>query len=256
VGGCDVVKDDENLTDQAFNRFDARVKLTLAALRKAEKETGEKKVYMANITSETEEMLRRMRYVKKQGGTYAMVDVLTIGPSALQTVREENEELKLVLHAHRAMHAALTRNKRHGITMLALAKLYRLIGMDQLHIGTAVGKMEGPQQEVMSVRDEIVSDEVPAQTDRLQQSWHGMKTVFPVASGGLHPGHVPPLMKFMGNDVIIQMGGGIHGHPQGTTAGAAAARQAVDAVLADKTLEEYGRSHGELAGALEKWMKK
>jgi len=255
VGGCDIVKDDENLTDQAFNRFDKRVKLTLAALRKAEKETGERKAYMANITAETNEMLRRMRLVKKEGGTYAMVDVLTIGPSALQTVREANEDMKLVLHAHRAMHAALTRNKRHGITMLALAKLYRLIGMDQLHIGTAIGKMEGPQEEVMSIRDEIVNDSVPEAKDRLAQEWHGMKPTFPVASGGLHPGHVPKLMEFMGGDVIIQMGGGIHGHPRGTTAGAKAARQAVDAVLEGKTLVEYAQTHHELALAVQKWVK-
>ncbi|MFH0861609.1 MAG: type III ribulose-bisphosphate carboxylase [Candidatus Altiarchaeota archaeon] len=255
VGGCDVVKDDENLTDQSFNRFDARVRLTLAALRKAQTETGERKVYMANITAETNEMIRRMKYVKKQGGTYAMVDVLTIGPSALQTVREENEDLKLVLHAHRAMHAAITRNKRHGITMLALAKIYRLIGMDQLHIGTAVGKMEGPKPEVMSIRDEIVQDRVPETEDRLAQEWHGTKSIFPVASGGLHPGHVPKLMEFMGNDVIIQMGGGIHGHPQGTTKGAMAARQAVDAVLEGKTMADHAHTHQELALAIQKWGK-
>jgi ribulose-bisphosphate carboxylase large chain len=256
VGGCDVVKDDENLTDQKFNRFDLRVKLTLQALRKAEKVTGERKAYMANVTAETEEMLRRMRHVKKNGGTYAMVDVLTIGPAALQTVRDADEDLKLVLHAHRAMHAALTRNKRHGITMLALAKLYRLIGMDQLHIGTAIGKMEGPQEEVIGIRDEIVLDSVPAKADRLGQEWHGLKPVFPVASGGLHPGHIPKLMEFMGHDVIIQLGGGIHGHPKGTVAGATAARQAVDATMEGVTLGEYACRHWELAQALEKWEKK
>jgi ribulose-bisphosphate carboxylase large chain len=153
------------------------------------------------------------------------------------------------------MHAALTRNKRHGITMLVLAKLYRLIGMDQLHIGTAIGKMEGPKQEVMSIRDEIVKDSVPQAEDRFQQEWYGMKPTFPVASGGLHPGHVPKLMEFMGNDVIIQMGGGIHGHPGGTTIGATAARQAVDAVLAGKTLTEYAQTHQELAQAIQKWVR-
>jgi ribulose-bisphosphate carboxylase large chain len=253
IGGCDIVKDDENLTDQGFNRFDKRIQLTLQALRKAEKITGESKVYMPNVTAETNEMLKRMKYVKKQGGTYVMVDVITEGFGALHTLRNNNPGL--VLHAHRAMHAALTRNRRHGITMLALAKLCRLTGMDQLHIGTAVGKMEGPVQEVMSIRDEITQDDVAPAPDRLQQSWYGMKPVFPVASGGLHPGHVPKLMEFMGNDVIIQMGGGIHGHPEGTRSGAKAAREAVDAVLAGKTPEEYAQSHSELAKALEKWAK-
>jgi ribulose-bisphosphate carboxylase large chain len=251
VGGCDIVKDDENLTDQSFNRFDKRITLTLSAMRKAEKLTGETKVYMPNITAETNEMLRRMKYVKKNGGPYMMLDVLTIGPSALQTLRAANPGL--VMHGHRAMHAALTRNKKHGITMLALAKLYRLIGMDQLHTGTAVGKMEGPAQEVLQINQELTLDEVQAEGPRLKQSWHGMKPVFPVASGGLHPGHIEKLIGIMGNDIIIQLGGGIHGHPQGTTAGAMAARQAIDAVMEGKHLEEIAGSHPQLSKALEKW---
>ncbi|MBD3389131.1 MAG: type III ribulose-bisphosphate carboxylase [Candidatus Altiarchaeales archaeon] len=253
VGGCDIVKDDENLTNQSFNRFDERVMETIEARNKAEQETGENKVYMANITAESKEMLRRMEYVKDHGGRYAMVDVVTLGFSSLQTVRDAG--LSLVLHGHRAMHAAITRNKQHGLTMLALAKLCRLVGVDQLHIGTAVGKMEGPAQEVVSIREEITYDEVSDGVDRLDQNWHGMKPVFPVSSGGLHPGHVDRLMDIMGHDIIIQMGGGIHGHPKGTRAGATAARQAVDAVMEDKSLQEQAQSHKELKMALEKWLK-
>jgi ribulose-bisphosphate carboxylase large chain len=148
VGGCDIVKDDENLTDQSFNPFRKRIKLTLEALSKAERETGEVKIYMPNVTAETDEMLERIDFVKDNGGRYVMLDVITIGFSGIQTAIEHARKQKLVVHAHRAMHAALTRNKKHGITMLALAKLYRLAGVDQLHVGTAVGKMEGPAQEV------------------------------------------------------------------------------------------------------------
>jgi ribulose-bisphosphate carboxylase large chain len=139
------------------------------------------------------------------------------------------------------MHAAFTRNKKHGISMLALARLCRLVGMDQLHIGTAVGKMEGGKSEVMEIRDAVVED------------MFGAKTVFPVSSGGLHPGKVPPLIDFMGADVIIQAGGGVHGHPKGTRVGATAMRQAVDAALEGTTLQQYAKKHPELAGALRKW---
>jgi len=253
VGGCDVVKDDENLTDQVFNRFEERVVKTLKMRDKAEQETGEKKVYMANVTAETSQMLKRLDYVKEQGGRYVMADVVTLGFSGVQSLCDYDSGL--VLHAHRAMHAALTRNQRHGLTMLALAKLCRLVGMDQLHIGTAVGKMQGPEAEVISIRDEITLDDVPEGIDRLNQCWHGLKPTFPVSSGGLHPGHVPDLMKFMGEDVIIQMGGGIHGHPGGTRTGATAARQAVDAVLEGQSLREYASSHQQLKGALDKWVK-
>jgi ribulose-bisphosphate carboxylase large chain len=253
LGGCDVVKDDENLTDQRFNRFDERIKATLEARNKAESETGENKVYMPNITAECKEMLRRMEYVKDHNGRYAMVDVVTLGFSALQTVRDA--ELNLILHGHRAMHAAITRNKKHGLSMLCLAKLCRLVGCDQLHIGTAVGKMEGPAKEVISIKEEITVDEVTEGVNRLKQSWHGMNPTFPVASGGLHPGLIDKLMELMGKDIIIQLGGGIHGHPEGTRAGATAARQAVDAVMEGASLKEYAKDHPELGKALGKWVK-
>jgi len=239
VGGCDIVKDDENLTSQSFNPFRERIKETLKMLERAEKETGEKKVYMPNVSAETGEMLKRAQYVKDCGGTYAMVDVVTVGFSGLQSLRQQ--DLGLVLHAHRAMHAAFTRNKKHGISMLALARLCRLVGMDQLHIGTAVGKMEGAKSEVMEIRDAIVGD------------MFGLKTTFPVSSGGLHPGKIPALIDFIGNDVIIQAGGGVHGHPGGTRKGATAMRQAVDATLEDISLEQYARTHPELKAAIKLW---
>ncbi|MBN2015060.1 MAG: type III ribulose-bisphosphate carboxylase [Candidatus Altiarchaeota archaeon] len=239
VGGCDIVKDDENLTSQRFNPFEERVLKTLEARDRAEEESGEGKVYMPNVSSETGEMLRRAEFVRDHGGRYVMVDIVTVGFSGLQALIKA--DLGLVIHGHRAMHAAFTRNKKHGISMLVLAKLSRLVGVDQLHIGTGVGKMEGPRQEVLGIRDAIVG------------SFFDLKPVFPVSSGGLHPGLVPPLVELMGCDVIIQAGGGVHGHPQGTRNGAVAMRQAVDAVMENISLQEYAGSHPELKAALEKW---
>jgi ribulose-bisphosphate carboxylase large chain len=242
AGGLDIVKDDENLSSQHFNRFEARLRQTLAAKRKAERETGERKMYMINVTAEAKEMIRRAKLVRASGNEYMMVDVLTVGWSGLQTLR--NEDLDLVMHAHRAMHAAITKSKTHGISMKALARTYRAIGVDQLHTGTGVGKME-----------ETVSD-VHDNVSALIGDMHGKKKVMPVASGGLHPGQVPAEVKVFGNDVVIQMGGGVHGHPRGTRAGAMAARQAVDAVMAGISLKDYSKDHPELGVALDHWMKK
>ncbi|MEM2175175.1 MAG: RuBisCO large subunit C-terminal-like domain-containing protein [Candidatus Micrarchaeia archaeon] len=149
IGGLDIVKDDENLANQDFNKFKERVRRTLRMKEKAEKETGERKVYMPNITAETNEMIKRAKFVKDEGGEYAMVDIITVGWSALQTLRNENEDLKLVLHGHRAGHAAFTRNPKHGISMVVISKLIRLIGLDKLLIGTIVGKMHGEASEVL-----------------------------------------------------------------------------------------------------------
>ena len=241
IGGCDIVKDDENLSSQSFNKFKKRLIKTLKMKRKAEFETGEKKIYMINITAETNEMLKRMELAKKYGNEYVMIDVITVGWSALQTVRHKNEELNLVLHGHRAMHAILTKNLKHGISMKVLAKIYRIIGIDQLHIGTGIGKMFESLEEV--------KENVKACVENV----YDLKQVFPVCSGGLHPGHVPFLIKNLGKDIIIQMGGGIHGHPVGTVEGAKAARQSIDAAMKNIPLEKYAKTHIQLKEALQKY---
>ena len=239
VGGCDMVKDDENLSSQAFNPFENRVTRTLEKRNKAEDETGEKKVYLVNITAETKEMLKRAQFVVDHGGEYVMVDILTCGFAALQTIREK--DLDLVIHAHRAGHAAFTKNRKHGVSMKVIAKVARIIGVDQLHAGTVVGKMA-------ETRNEVIEN-----CEALKTEMGGLKQVMPVASGGLHPRLVPALIKLFGKDLVIQAGGGIHGHPDGTLAGAKAMRQAVDATLSGMTLDKYAQDHRELKLALQTW---
>lgn len=239
VGGCDIVKDDENLSSQRFNPFEDRVIETLEMRDRAEGETGERKMYMVNVTAETEEMLRRASFVEEQGGEYVMVDILTCGWSALQTLR--NRDLNLVIHAHRAGHAAFTRNPKHGISMGVVAKIIRIIGLDQLHVGAAFGKMSEGE------------GEVKRNCEVLRGDLYGLKGVMPVASGGLHPRTVPPLIENFGSDIVIQAGGGIHGHPGGTISGAKAMRQAIEASVKGVRLDDYARSHPELAQALKFW---
>lgn len=254
IGGLDIVKDDENLTSQPFNRYKDRFKLTLKAKFKAEKETGDKKMYMANITAESQEMLKRAKYVDSLGGEYVMVDILTAGWAGVQTVRDN---VKQVIHAHRAMHGALTRNQKHGISMLTLAKVARLVGVDQLHIGTAhVGKMEGSSLEARYIEDNIEKQviEEDSKNNILSQRWYDIKPVFAVASGGLHPGHIPKVMERMGKDIIMQFGGGCHGHPGGTKRGAMAIRQSLEASMNKIHLKDYSLLHNELQSAIDKWM--
>ena len=198
-------------------------------------------------------MIRRAELVKKQNAKFIMMDMLTVGFSGMQTLAKENKRLKLVIHGHRAMHAALTRNREHGISMMVLADIARLTGIDSLHIGTGIGKMETGIQEVHEISEEIDENFVKETRRRLQQNWYGMKPVLSVCSGGLHPGHVPFLIKHLGINISIQMGGGIHGHPSGTEAGATAARQAVSASLKRISLGKYAKTHWELRDALRKW---
>ena len=253
-GGCDFVKDDENLASQKFNIFENRLTKTLEMADRAESETGEKKAYLINITAETKEMMKRAQLVEQQGGKYIMIDILTSGWAALQTLREAN--FKMAIHAHRAMHAAFTRDPSQGINMLVIADFARLIGVDQIHIGTGVGKLEGSIRNIEEIQEEIEKKKVGETAHRLAQRWENIKPVLGVSSGGLHPGHIPYLIKHLGKDLAIQAGGGIHGHPLGTEAGARAMRQAVDAVMKKISLKEYAKTHVELEEALNTWQNK
>ncbi|MBS3815480.1 MAG: type III ribulose-bisphosphate carboxylase [Hadesarchaea archaeon] len=242
-GGLDIVKDDENLSSMKFNNFDERIPKTLDKRDKAEDETGEKKIFFPNITAPLGEMKRRADLVIDHGGEYVMIDILTAGWSALQEMREYLEGKNIGIHAHRAQHAAYTRLEDHGISMLAIAKFARIVGVDNLHAGTVVGKMEGGKSEVMEIYEYLRSDQ------------YGLKKTIPVASGGLYPGLVDDLMNIFGRNFVIQAGGGVHGHPDGTKAGAKAMRDAVQAILDDKTLEEAAKDSEELEKALSKWGK-
>lgn len=103
--------------------------------------------------------------------------------------------------------------------------------------------MEGAPAEVRAIADSL----------RTSAGWGDLLAVFPVASGGLHALHIPELVATLGIDIVIQAGGGVHGHPSGTRAGARAMRQAVEAAVHDISLTEYARDHPELAQAVEVW---
>ncbi len=238
-GGIDLLKDDENLTSQSFIRFEKRLEKVVKAMEKAENETGEKKGYLINITSETKEMEKRLKAVADHGNEFVMVDILTSGFSALQTIRDLAEDHNLAIHAHRAMHGAFTRKEDHGISLKVISKLSRIAGVDHMHVGTGVGKMAGNKEEVKEL------------TEICRGKMGEFKPVFPVSSGGLHPGLVPDIISLFGKDVIIQAGGGVHGHPDGSKAGAKALRDAINATLEGVSLQDY--ESPELKRALEKW---
>lgn len=254
-GGIDTIKDDENLNGQAWSPFDERIARTLELVQRAEEETGERKGYWANVTAgDTEEMLRRVDVVSREGGRFVMVDFLTAGFAATASVRKEAGRLGLAVHAHRAMHAVFDRHPDHGVDYLAIAKWARLLGVDHLHVGTGVGKLDGSLAEMAERRRMLTLANAPAGGGTLfDQPWGDLRPVVPVASGGLHPGHVPQLDAVFGKDAFFLFGGGVHGHPGGSRSGAMAARAAVEAVARGTSLGEAARSSRELREALGLW---
>ena len=250
------MKDDENLTSQRFNRFERRVKLLAKFRDKAERETGEVKDAFINVTAPNLRKLeRRVKLVHEHGFRYFMIDVVVSGFTAVQTATDLARDYGMAIHGHRAMHAAFTRNPRHGISMLCLAKLMRVMGVDQLHIGTVIGKLAGAKREVLAIKELITQQEVEEIPGlRMPQRWGEIKPMLPVASGGLHPGILPEVFDIYGTtDLVIQVGGGTLGHPMGAQAGARAVVQAIEAYKAGVSLEEYAKTHQELRAALKHW---
>jgi ribulose-bisphosphate carboxylase large chain len=238
LGGLDLIKDDETLTDQQFCPLDQRLTAVMDKLNKIEDKTGKKTLYAVNVTCGADQIVERAELAVDLGANTVMVDILTAGFSAVQALTDV--KIGVPIHIHRTMHGALTRGP-FGISMPVIAKLTRMCGGTNLHTGTYAGKMERNVCEIDESRD------------ALRRPWDNFKRVWPVASGGLYPQKVRANLDCYGIDVILQAGGGIHGHPDGTTAGVHAMFQAVEAWKAKQTLEEYAKTHKELAGALKQW---
>jgi len=238
MGGLDLVKDDETLTNQSFCPMTERLDAVMAGLDKVENETGKKAFYAVNVTCAGDQILERAETAIDHGANMVMIDVLTSGFSALETL---SRNVNVPIHVHRTMHGALTRYQGHGISMVPISKLVRMAGGTNLHTGSYLGKMAGDTGEIDQCRDS------------LRDEWYGLRRVFPVASGGLHPGNVRANLEGYGVDCIVQAGGGVHGHPQGTTAGSKALVQAVEAWINGVSAEEYAKDHEELKTALAFW---
>lgn len=243
-GGLDIVKDDENLTSMTFNNFYVRTRKVIEKKRAAEGETGETKLYFANVSAPVKEMKRRADHVIGLGNEYVMIDILTVGFAGLQEMREHLEGSGVAIHAHRAMHGSFSRLEDHGIDMLPVSKWARLAGVDNIHAGTmGAGKMfaEGGRSHARAIYDFLRSD------------WYGLKKTLPVASGGVHPGVAWKLVERGGIDMAVMAGGGVHGHPEGSLKGATALRRAIEAAATGVPPEEAARKSPELAAALKKW---
>jgi ribulose-bisphosphate carboxylase large chain len=196
-----------------------------------------------------------------------MVD-LTVGYTALTSMSKWARKNGVLLHLHRAGHSTFTRQKSHGVSFRVLSKWVRMLGVDHVHAGTVVGKLEGDPNTTAGYYDTLRHDVVPVNPLHgvyFEQTWASMPGVMPVASGGIHAGQMHQLLHYLGEDVILQFGGGTIGHPMGVAAGATANRVALETMILARNegrdylaegpaiLEGAARSCPELASALDIW---
>ncbi|MCB9971261.1 MAG: form I ribulose bisphosphate carboxylase large subunit [Hyphomonas sp.] len=258
-GGLDFMKDDENINSQPFMHWRDRFLYVMEAVNKASAVTGEVKGHYLNITAGTmEEMYRRAEFAKELGSVIVMIDLI-IGYTAIQSISEWCRQNDMILHLHRAGHGTYTRQKNHGVSFRVIAKWMRLAGVDHIHAGTAVGKLEGDPLTVQgyyNVCRELKNDVDLPRGVYFEQDWADMKKVMPVASGGIHAGQMHQLIDLFGDDVVLQFGGGTIGHPMGIQAGATANRVALEAmVLARNEGRNIAEEGPEILRDAAKWCK-
>jgi len=233
-GGLDFTKDDENINSQPFMRWRDRFLYCMEAVNRAQAATGEIKGHYLNVTAGTmEEMYERADFAAELGSVIVMID-LTIGYTAIQSMAKWARKNSVILHLHRAGHSTYTRQKTHGVSFRVISKWMRLAGVDHIHAGTVVGKLEGDPNTTAGFYDTLRLDHVDADPVKglfFDQDWASMPAVMPVASGGIHAGQMHQLIHYLGEDVVLQFGGGTIGHPMGIAAGAEANRVALEAMI-------------------------
>jgi len=267
-GGLDFTKDDENINSQPFMRWRDRYLFAMDAVQRAMAATGEVKGHYLNVTAATmEEMYERAEFAKELGSVIVMMD-LTVGYTAMSSMSRWARRNGVLLHLHRAGHGTFTRQKSHGVSFRVIAKWCRLLGVDHIHAGTVVGKLEGDPgmvrgyYDVCRERHNVANPETGLYFD---QDWASLPGVMPVASGGIHAGQMHQLLHYLGEDVVLQFGGGTIGHPMGIAAGATANRVAVEAMIQARNegrdyygegphiLAQAAKGCPELEAALEVW---
>jgi ribulose-bisphosphate carboxylase large chain len=267
-GGLDFTKDDENINSQPFMRWRDRYLYAMEGVNRAMAETGEVKGHYLNVTAATmEEMYERAEFAKELGSVIVMMD-LTIGYTAMSSMSKWARANGVLLHLHRAGHGTYTRQKDHGVSFRVIAKWCRLLGVDHVHAGTVVGKLEGDPRMIRGYYDTLRGNHVEENLEHglyFDQDWASMAAVMPVASGGIHAGQMHQLLHYLGEDVVLQFGGGTIGHPMGIAAGATANRVAVEAMIQARNegkdyfqegpdiLQRAARGCPELDAALDVW---
>jgi ribulose-bisphosphate carboxylase large chain len=218
-GGVNFIKEDEILSDPSFCTIEERVPLIMNYLK------DKNVIYSVSIHSDFPYLLDRVKRVYELGGNSVHIN-FWCGLGSYKAIREL--DLPIFIHFQKSGDKILT-NKNHDfhIDWKVISKLAGMMGVDFIHAGMIGGYYKWDEQEVI--------DSVKI----LQEH-----NVMPALSCGFHPGLTDWVTSKVGFDYMANVGGSIHGHPDGTLAGATAMRQSIDGVIGEefqKAINKWGK---------------
>lgn len=238
--GIDFIKDDELMANPPHSPLQNRVEAVMRVINEIADKTGKKVMYAFNITDELDAMLYHYETVLRAGGTCVMVSLNSVGLVGVSHLRRHSE---LPIHGHRNGWGMLTRHPYLGMEFNVYQKLWRLVGVDHLHVNALRNKFwESDESVVRSIKACLTP--LFGEKDR----------IMPVLSSGQWGGQAPETYHLTRSvDYLYLAGAGIVAHPGGPSAGVTAIRQAWEAAVKGISLEEYARDHPELRQSLEKF---
>ena len=239
--GIDFVKDDELISSTGNSDFNDRLDAVMNVINQHADRTGKKLMYAINISGEIDEMLRRYERVVEKGGTCAMISINSVGLSAAKKICDQRI---LAIHAHRNGWGMLNRHPLLGIDFRAYQKIWRLAGVDQMHVN-------GIQNKFWESDDSVV-----ASIEACLSPLFNQKKPLPVVSSGQWGGQAFETWRRTKTvDLLYMAGGGIMAHPLGAAAGVMALQQAWKAAVDGLTLEEAAKLYPEFGKSVEKFGK-
>ena len=238
AAGVDFIKDDECCADPDHAPIAARVPAVMRVVRAHAERTGKRVMVAFNVTDETDAMRRHADLVEREGGSCVMASLNACGYSAVQTLRRHTP---LALHGHRNGFGALSRHPALGIGFQAYQTLWRMTGVDHMHVHGLQGKFAQTDEEVVASARDCYTPLAEDADD----------AVMPAFSSGQWAGTVPATWAAIGRDDLLFMaGGGILGHPDGAAAGVESLREAWSAAREGVALTERAQHSPALARAL------
>jgi ribulose-bisphosphate carboxylase large chain len=240
--GIDFIKDDELLSSSANSSFEDRLATVMHVINDHAEKTGKKVMYAFNISDEIDSMLRRYEQIVAAGGTCAMVSLNSVGLSAVKKICDQGA---LAIHGHRNGWGMLNRHPLLGIEFPAYQKLWRLAGVDQIHVN-------GIQNKFWESDDSVVRS-----IESCLKPLLGGYSILPVVSSGQWGGQAPETYRRTRTiDLLYMAGGGIMAHPDGPAGGVIALQQAWKAAVEGLTVEEAAQHYPQFAKSVEKFGRK